>query len=182
MHNGQMEQIPDWLVPDIPITTKRKRPSAVQVATPTSVTMPLEPITDYGIGFERLLDMMVTTQITVPEFCREYHKDFTHGGFMRWILADKDRAARFREAKAIMAELMEGELIAIADARDNLMEDVTRSKLRIDTRWKWMAVNNPDRYAPKKDNGLTGDTSINITIAGVGEMQTLERETVTYDG
>lgn len=82
---------------------------------------------------------------------------------MRWIRADPERLARFREAQEIGTELIEDEMIAIADA-ENSLEDVARSKLRIDTRKDVLGFRNRKRYSKDviPSNPFSGGITINI--------------------
>lgn len=76
-----------------------------------------------------------------------------------WIKADPEREQRFTAAKEIGAEVVEDQMLTIADATD-LMEDVQRSTLRINTR-KWLlGVWNRKRYGETRQQ----ETTVNINI------------------
>lgn len=85
-----------------------------------------------------------------------------YNDFYRWIKKDPTRYSLFQEAQELRTEFHASEIIQIADAEDS-MEDVNRSKLRIETR-KWlMGAHNRKRYGETKQIEL--NTNISITDA-----------------
>lgn len=89
------------------------------------------------------------------------------GRFMRWIMSDETRRNRYYEADAVAAEIMFAQdMVRIADADDST-EDVQRSKLKLDTRWKKMAVANRKRFGDIKqiDQNVTIDLSAAMSAA-----------------
>lgn len=94
----------------------------------------------------------------------EDHREFSLAHFSRWVKKDPKRQQEFEEAEAFGAELLRAEIINIADAVDNPMEDVIRSKLRCDVRWREIQLRNPKKY--KLDTpmgGFTGGVTVNIS-------------------
>ena len=87
----------------------------------------------------------------------------------RWILNDPTRRNAYYEARKTGAEAVEDEMIAIADATDNPLEDIQRSKLRLDTRKFLLSVWNKSRYGEKQEtvNGTFGSGGIVIQIGNV---------------
>ena len=79
--------------------------------------------------------------------------------FMRWVKMDPDRKAQYSEALEIRAEKIMGETLRIADGNDSV-EDVARSKLRIDQRNKVAGFDNKDRFAPSTNVNISQDISI----------------------
>ena len=81
------------------------------------------------------------------------------GKFIRWVMRDESRKNKYYEAMAIQAEIiLASDMLRIADA-DESLEDVQRSRLKLETRWKYMAICNRDRFGDKKqvDQNITID-------------------------
>lgn len=100
---------------------------------------------------------------------------------LRWIHGDAHRKAHYYEARAIGAEGIEDQLLAIADGVDNEMEDVTRSTLRIQTR-KWLlGVWDRKRYAETKQIDI--NSTIDLSDAMATAMARVEgRQAVLIEG
>ena len=82
--------------------------------------------------------------------------------FFRWIKRDPQRFERYKEAKELRTEWWAGRIIEIAEA-DDTVEDVARSKLKIDT-YKWlMGADNRKTYGEAKQ--IEVNQSISITAA-----------------
>ncbi len=111
--------------------------------------------------FERILDK-VTEGGVARDAVETDHNKFTLGEVMRWIRQSPDRLKRYREAQEIGAEIVADDMIRIADG-DGL-EDVQRSKLRIDTRKTIIATNNKERFGqdPAPSNPFSGGVTIVI--------------------
>ena len=97
-------------------------------------------------------------------FLSKDHRDLNPGRFMRWILADPVREERYKSACRVAAHLMRGDLIAKADGTDQTIDDVARSKLGVDTRFKLMALADPKDFVTTSKVDVTS-TSISITAA-----------------
>jgi hypothetical protein len=96
---------------------------------------------------------------TLTQVLNEDFRGFKAGAFLKWIKRDPDRHALYKEAKELRTEHWAGEVIEIADADDS-MEDVQRSRLRIDTR-KWlMGSDNRKVYGETKTIDVGGSISI----------------------
>lgn len=70
-----------------------------------------------------------------------------------WIFADESRKSRYYDARAIGADKIEDEILTIADGGEDahgLPEEVQRSQLRINARFKLLAVWNRNRYGEQK--------------------------------
>ena len=84
------------------------------------------------------------------------------GAFMRWVKRDPQRESVLKEAEEERTRVWAGEIISIADADDSV-EDVNRSKLRIDSR-KWlMAADHRRKYGESKT--IEMGTTISILAA-----------------
>jgi len=96
---------------------------------------------------------------TLASICRDENMP-DEGRFRRWVFADPQRKQRYYDARLIGADKIEDSMLAIADAEDDPMEDVQRSKLRIDSR-KWLlGVWNRKRYAETKQIDVTHNVDI----------------------
>lgn len=132
-----------------------------------------EPVTEHKALTKELLlaqyenvFMRVVTEIAKGQplhlILKNDHRGIDYNDFYRWIKRDPNRYSLFQEAQELRSEFHAGEILQIADAEDS-MEDVNRSKLRIDTR-KWlMGVHNKKRYGETKQIEL--NTNISITDA-----------------
>ena len=142
-------ELPDWL----------SAPTEPPLLSPATVKAQQTLLnTQYEIVFQRALEQIAggkTFQAVISEDFRE----FEHGAFLRWIKKDPLRNQLYKEAKELRTETWANEMIAIADADDSL-EDVNRSKLRIDTR-KWlMGADNRKQYGEVKTIDVGGSISI----------------------
>lgn len=115
-------------------------------------------ITQYEIVFQRMLEQIAGGK-TFQAVINDDFREFEHGAFLRWIKKDPLRNQLYKEAKELRTETWANEMIEIADANDSL-EDVNRSKLRIDTR-KWlMGADNRKQYGEVKTIDVAGSISI----------------------
>ena len=111
--------------------------------------------------FERVLTE-ITRGRTLKSIVAEDLRDIDYDAFWRWIKRDSRRHERYKEAKELRTEWWAGRIIEIAEA-DDALEDVARSKLKIDT-YKWlMGADNRKTYGESKQIELS--TSISITAA-----------------
>lgn len=108
--------------------------------------------------FERAMIHIASGQ-PLRNFLQEDHRRPSMTEFIAWIYKDPNRRSLYHEAKAVGAEVIEDEILVIADAQDSI-EDVARSTLRINNRWKLLGVWNRDRYGEKK----TIDQNVTINI------------------
>ena len=111
---------------------------------------------------ERALPLIAEGQ-TMKVILATDHNGFTTGEVMQWIRSNPQRSNRYNEARKIGAEVIEDEMIAIADA-ENTIEDVQRSTLRINTR-KWvLEKNHKERYGadPSPTNPFAGGITVVI--------------------
>ena len=133
--------------------------SAPDVPTPSiSKSRKQLLITQYEQMFEVILEKI---SLGIPLFTilktDQRHADYAH--FMNWIHRDPQRKARYHEAQEMGTEMMVGECLEIADGV-NALEDVTRSKLRIDVRMKLIGSWNRKRYGDVKQIEMNGSISI----------------------
>ena len=139
-------ELPDWLDP-APRTLAKSPPEVKSLV-----------LTQYEHIFMRVIDQIAHGS-SLSQILRDDQRDIDYNDFYRWIKKDPGRKVLFDEAQEMRTEFMAGEIIEIADADDTL-EDVNRSKLKIDTR-KWlMGAHNKKKYGPSTNIEMTGGISI----------------------
>lgn len=140
--------LPDWLDPAPP------KPSPEGKAL---------VLVQYDQVFMRAIDSIAHGK-SLSQVLRDDQRDIDYNDFYRWIKKDPTRKSLFDEAQELRTEFMAGEIIEIADADDSL-EDVNRSKLKIDTR-KWlMGAHNKKKYGATTSIEMTGGISITGALA-----------------
>ena len=141
-------ELPNWL-------------SAPPVSTEPSQTPKKELLEkQFEIFFETILDK-ISRGINLKEILRDDQRDFDYTQLLRWIHKDPMRKSRYYEAQEIGSEMIAAEILEIADG-DGL-EDVQRSKLRIDSRQFLIKTWNRKRYGDVKT--LEVNQNISITAA-----------------
>ena len=163
--------LPHWLAP----TAHQQHidptvdPSLVPPIVPTALLDPQErrrlsrELLDatFEAMFERVLTE-ITRGRTLKSIVADDLRDIDYDAFWRWIKRDSRRHDRYKEAKELRTEWWAGRIVEIAEA-DDALEDVARSKLKIDT-YKWlMGADNRKTYGESKQIELS--TSISITAA-----------------
>ena len=117
-------------------------------------------LVQYPIVFEKVLEEIASGN-TLKSALSNDLREFVSGAFLRWINKNPERKQRYLDAKELRTETWAGEIIEISDALDS-MEDVNRSKLRIDSR-KWlMSADNRKHYgdSTKIDMTATVETKL----------------------
>lgn len=108
--------------------------------------------------FERVLGEMVKGR-TLKEVLANDQRTIEYEAFFRWIKKDPQRHERYKEAKELRTEWWAGRIIEIAEA-DDTVEDVARSKLKIDT-YKWlMGADNRKTYGESRQVEINQSISI----------------------
>lgn len=152
----QIPEIPAWMVAPTPSVTPQQLP-------PARVTNREIMFMQFEIMFDHVLEQMAEghpIKHTLDKDARGYESST----FIDWIKKDPQRTVRYENAQLLYAEKLGSEIIEIADAEDSI-EDVNRSKLRIDSR-KWlMGVYNKRRYGDTKTIELGGSISITEALA-----------------
>ena len=147
-HNEHQLELPSWLEP----APLKPSPEGRQLT-----------LTQYECIFMRVIDSIAHGQ-SLSQILRDDQRDIDYNDFYRWIKRDPGRNQLFTEAQEMRTEFMAGEIIEIADADDSL-EDVQRSRLKIDTR-KWlMGAHNRKKYGETKTVELGGSISITDALA-----------------
>lgn len=144
-------ELPNWLsAPPAPTT------SVEPSQTPKKELLEKQ----FEIFFETILDK-ISRGINLKEILRDDQRDFDYTQLLRWIHRDPQRKSRYYEAQEIGSEMIAAEILEIADG-DGL-EDVQRSKLRIDSRQFLIKTWNRKRYGDVKT--LEVNQNISITAA-----------------
>lgn len=139
-------ELPDWLDPAP--RTLAKSPPAVKSLV----------LAQYEHIFMRVIDEVAHGK-SMSQVLHDDQRTIDYNDFYRWIKRDPTRKQLFDEAQEMRTEFMAGEIIEIADADDTL-EDVNRSRLKIDTR-KWlMGAHNRKKYGATTNIEMTGGISI----------------------
>ena len=150
--------VPDWLNPS---SSPETLTPPLDLSQRRTLTRALQD-TMFEAMFERVLDEMVKGR-TFSSIIRDDVRSVDLQAFWRWIKKDPQRHERYKEAKELRAEWgWAGRIIEIAEADDSI-EDVARSKLKIDT-YKWlMGADNRKTYGETKQVEI--NQSISITAA-----------------
>ena len=161
--NGDNLELPQWLsVPD------PKTPSQSKVMRELVHSQ-------YDSIFERVIEQIYRGR-SLASLLQDDPREINYEDFLRWIKRDPMRHERFKEAQESRTEFIAGEILEIADAEDSI-EDVQRSRLKIDTR-KWlMGAWNRKRYGETKTLEMAGSISITGALAAARE-RLIEAEVV----
>jgi len=121
----------------------------------------------YASIFERVIEQIYRGR-SLASLLEDDHREISYEDFLRWVKRDPMRHERFKEAQESRTEFIAGEILEIADAEDSI-EDVQRSRLKIDTR-KWlMGAWNRKRYGETKTLEMAGSISITNALAAARE-------------
>ncbi|MBU6231830.1 hypothetical protein KGP36_04115 [Patescibacteria group bacterium] len=138
--------LPNWLTAgDAPFPKPSKARSAAE----------------FEMVFPRVLEC-IAEGFTLSRAVRELPIKVDEGAFYRWIKKDVERERLYKEAKEIRTEVWAGRVIEHAIAEDST-EDVSRSRLIVDS-YRWlMECDNRKGYGSVKQIDVT--SSISITAA-----------------
>lgn len=149
--------LPSWMAPS-PVATTDPAPLTDEQRRELARLKRENENTLFDNAFEGLLDQ-VRAGNPLSAAVDMDPRPIDYARLLVWIRSDETRLSRFNEAKEIGAEVVEDQMLTIADASDT-MEDVQRSTLRINTR-KWLlGVWNRKRYGDTRQQ----ETTININI------------------
>ena len=156
-------------------------PAWLQALEPTEP----KPISPLELALLRKQDMLDTFEkifdpamealadgTSIVKFLQSDHRSLSAGRFMRWIMDDPQRYRAYLRSHEVAMELISNDLIPIADGKDDPMEDVARSKLRVDARKLMMGFNAKDRFTTTTKVDVTGHQSISL----VGLMKDREQQ------
>lgn len=154
------QALPDWLVPSATIEPPLVPTALLDPQERRRLSRELLDAT-FEAMFERVLTE-ITRGRTLKSIVAEDLRNIDYEAFWRWIKRDPRRMERYKEAKELRTEWWAGRIVEIAEA-DDALEDVARSKLKIDT-YKWlMGADNRKTYGESKQ--IEVSTSISITAA-----------------
>lgn len=146
----EQTSLPDWLTsPPAPIPAKTSHQQQVRHELVQ---------TQFESMFVRVLEEMASGK-TLTQVLNDDFRGFKAGAFLKWVKRDPERHNLYKEAKELRTEHWASEIIEISDAEDSV-EDVQRSRLRIDAR-KWlMGADNRKQYGETKTIDVGGSISI----------------------
>jgi hypothetical protein len=154
------QALPDWLVPSATIEPPLIPTALLDPQERRRLSKELLDAT-FDAMLERVLTE-ITRGRTLKSIVAEDLRNIDYEAFWRWIKRDPRRMERYKEAKELRTEWWAGRIVEIAEA-DDALEDVARSKLKIDT-YKWlMGADNRKTYGESKQ--IEVSTSISITAA-----------------
>lgn len=128
--------------------------------------------------FQRVMEA-VSGGSTLTNALKDLPIELDPGAFYRWVRKDHNRFEQYKEAKELRTESWAGKLVEYAEAADS-MEDVNRSKLKVDT-LKWlMAADNRRTYGDTKQIEIGGSISITAALSAAQQRvtQVIESEVV----
>jgi len=149
-----MDTIPHWL---LPIEEDTRYPRSKE-------RLEIQRIT-YESLFERSLETIMEGG-SIRELVKTDPRDVSYGSFIAWIKSNPEREKRYKEARKVGSDAVLEKMKEIADG-DGL-EDVQRSKLRIDVRKIEIQAWDRERYGDGESRGsMGGGGGINIIIGSV---------------
>lgn len=122
-----------------------------------------EPYTE--AVWEEAMDKVRDGQ-TLTAICRDNHNMPEISELRRYIHANPELLAEYRHNQEMGAEKVEDEMIEIADAEHNSLEDVQRSTLKINTRKFLLGIWNRPRYGDNKQI----DVNMNVDLVGAMDL------------
>lgn len=162
-------ELPQWLAPE---PLPYYHPSVVQAKQSLRENQrAIEHLTFESL-FEDFLDLVRENGLGVNQLFDNDPRSPNLKRFTAWVMRDENRKARYYEAQEIGAEVLLNEIVAIADA-DDALEDVNRSTLRVNTRWKKLAVMSKKRFGDTKQIDQT--VTINLGDAMREAQERLDR-------
>ena len=107
------------------------------------------------VALDEALLIWVSEAKTIRAFCRE-HK-ISPASIYSWVSDDPSFSERLARAKECAAQMLEDEIMDIADTPTDLDQDVHHRKLQCWAREKRLVWNNPGRYGSKVQLGGAAD-------------------------
>jgi hypothetical protein len=168
--------LPDWLSTDTPDPDPDPTPDTTTIPATQSKTQKELLHLQYESFFMRVIELIPQGK-TLKSIIEQDMREFEYGSFLRWINKDPHRKALYSDAKELRTETWAGEIIEIADALDSV-EDVNRSKLRIDSR-KWlMGADFRKQYGASTQIEIGGAISI-LTALDAANARVISMDDVT---
>lgn len=165
--------LPSWLSADT-VTSSQPDPDKRKRSPETREMLHSQ----YEYVFMRVISEMARGQ-PLHQILEQEGRTLDYNDFYRWMKKDSQRQALFQEAQELRSEFHAGEILQIADGADSL-EDVQRSRLRIETRRWLMGAHNKKRYGETKT--IEMNTSISITDAlAQATARAVQGEVIEHD-
>lgn len=150
---------------ELPLWMLAPAPQQQQHQPPLDPTAPAQlKLRQYEIIFPSVLDRLAEGY-TLAKIFEQDHRHLSAGFFLRWVNKDPQRVQMYKEAKELRSEMWSSKLIDIAEATENPLEDVARSKLKVDTYKFLMGADNRKAY------GDTKTVEVNQSISIVGALR-----------
>jgi hypothetical protein len=156
--------VPDWLNPTI------SEPQTTLPALNHAEVKRDLALVQYPIVFERVIERVRAGDF-MEDFIGEDLRMFEIESFDKWVNSDRIRRERYKEACVARSHVLFSQSIKIADAEGS-MEDVNRSKVRIDIRVKKAIADNRKYY------GESTKIEMNSTIEVKKSRDDLLREAI----
>ena len=177
MEQGNPIPIGTVVTSDVSLESTLELPNWLTVPGPPKAHVPAVSRellhTQYEQIFERAIEQICRGR-SLRSLLDDDYRVISYEDFLRWIKHDPMRHERFKEAQESRTEFIAGEILEIADAEDSI-EDVQRSKLKIDTR-KWlMGAWNKKRYGEVKQVEVAGTISVKDALQQA-QMRLVEAE------
>lgn len=169
-----MDALPSWIAsPSAPPATQATT-TPVPTPTPDPHSRTSLTLRTFEVIFPSVLERLAEGY-TLDRIFQEDHRGLSAGAFMRWLKKDRERMALYDEAKELRTECWASRIVAIAEAHDNPLEDVARSKLKIDTYKYLMGADNRRTYGDTKTIDVGGTISIVGALRAANErFETLQ--------
>lgn len=108
----------------------------------------------YPAIFESVLDLIISGEDI------RYHllsRNISVSKFMSWVFNNSERKQRWVDAKLLLAELLELEIITLSDDTKNVFNpnELVSAKIRIDTRFKLLESLKPKNAKGDKNTNIT---------------------------
>lgn len=148
--------LPDWLSAGDP------------PKVPTSSEARGLTLAQFDMVLPRVLELVYEGS-TLASAIKELPIPIHAGAFLRWLKRNPEKYELYREAKEIRTEAWAGRIVECAEGLNSngeeSMDDVARSKLKIDT-YKWlMQSDNRRQYGDVKQVEFGGSISITAALA-----------------
>lgn len=124
----------------------------------------------YEIIFEDTLEKLSDAKL-LPDIVDDYNDSHATkinvAHFRKWIFEDKARKAKFNAANELGAYAHLDKSIRIAEGKDNPMEDVARTALRVKQHMIAAKVYNRKVFGDDPSSALGGGGGVTVNITGV---------------
>lgn len=171
-----MSSVPDWLAPP-----KTELPDWLTVSPADRREAKREirafKLEQFEMVLPRVLEM-VCEGYPYSRALREIPVEppIDPGAFMHWLKKNPSNYALYKEAKEVRTEHYAGEIIKHALGEET-QDDVSRSRLIVETYWKLMGSENRKEYGDTKTIEVTKNISITAALAQA-EQRVIEAEVI----